>query len=331
VSGFGAVGSPAREGRCIGMQDRTGRKILDWNDLRYFLAVARVHSLTEAARELRASQATIARRISALEEALSVVLFTRRHNGYSLTASGEALLPLAEKAETDLLWLERSAGFTADSEAGVVRLALPELLGQHVVIPSLSAFNKRYPRIHLEVLADVRPLNLAKREADLLVRLVHPAHGDYLVRRICGIKLGLYGSRAYVEARGLPLERSELDRHQFIGWEANLGYLPLSRWILDDVAASQIVFRSHTMSAQLAAVECGLGLAVLPVFIGKKFGLTRVLGPDDMFISDIWMLQAADARNYARVRAVADHVAEALTACAALMEGREEQEAGFSS
>lgn len=285
---------------------------LDWNDLRYFLAVARLHSLTEASRELRVSQATIARRIAALEHTIGRGLFAKRHDGYSLTTAGEALFEPAEQAEAHLLWLERGAAFPAESLAGIVRLAIPELLGQHFIIPSLADFSERHPSIRLEVIADVRPMRLSRREADVLVRLVHPTQGDYLVRRVGRIALALYGSPAYLAAHGSPAVPSDLLNHRMIGWEAELGFLPFSRWLLDALPETNVVFRAHTMSAQLAAVEANLGLAVLPAFVAKKFGLVRVLKEEAPFSSDIWMLQAPGSGSFARVRVLADHVAEAL-------------------
>lgn len=286
---------------------------LDWNDLRYFLAVARAHSLTEAARVLRVSQATIARRIQALEQALSAPLFTKSHDGYALTAQGEALLPPAEQAEAQMLWLERGGAVPADEEAGIVRLAMPELLGQHFIIPGLAPFCEAHPQIRLEAVADVRPVSLKRREADVLVRLVRPTHGDYTLKRVGSIALALYASPAYAARHGVPEIAAEMEHHRFIGWDAGFGFLPFSGWLVDAIPAAQVAFRAHTMSAQLAAVEAGLGLAVLPAFVARKFGFTRALVQETPFFSDIWLLHAADTQHVTRVRLLADHLSDLLT------------------
>jgi len=283
---------------------------MDWNDLRYFLAVARSHSLTEAGRELRTSPATVARRIAALEQALGAGLFAKSNDGYLPTAQGEALLGPAEQAEAHLLWLERSGAVPSEALGGVVRIAMPELLGQHFIIPSLAEFGQKYPRIGIEAVADVRPLTLKDREADLLVRLVRPAHGDYTVRKIGRISLGLYGSQRYVSMHGIPRTFGELAQHRLIGWEARMSFLPLSRWLADAVPAPNLVFRAHTMAAQLSAVEAGIGLAVLPAFVARKYGLVRMVADEAPFRSDIWLLQASDAQSFARVRVLADHLTE---------------------
>lgn len=287
---------------------------MDWNDLRYFLAVARLHSLTEAARELRVSQSTIARRITALEQSLDATLFTKRPDGYSLTASGQALLDPAEQAEAQLLLLERSAARPSDDIAGVVRLAMPELLGQEFIVPTLEPFCRKHGSIQLEVLADVRAQSLVRRDADVLVRLVRPLQGDHIVRRVCSIKLALYGSSSYIENHGVPSNISDLANHQLIGWNRDVGYLPFYNWLTDAAGvASHFCLRTHTMSAQLAAVQSNIGLAVLPGFIGRKYGLIRVLTAHEPFTSDVWLLQAATSHTFARVRAVSDHIADVLT------------------
>lgn len=289
---------------------------MDWNDLRYFLAVARCHSLTEAARVLRVSQATIARRIQALEQALRAPLFTKSNDGYALTAQGEALLAPAEQAEAHLLWLERGGAVPSGEEAGIVRLAMPELLGQHFIIPALAPFCEAHPQIRLEAVADVRPVSLKRREADVLVRLVRPTHGDYTLKRVGSIALALYAAPAYVARHGVPETLADLATHRLIGWDAGLGFLPFSGWLVDSVPMANVAFRAHTMSAQLAAVEAGLGLAVLPAFVGRKFGFTRALTQEAPFHSDIWLLLASDTQHVMRVRLLADHLSERLQAAA---------------
>jgi DNA-binding transcriptional LysR family regulator len=251
----------------------------------------------------RVSPTTVARRIAAIESALKTTLFAKRPDGYVLSEAGEAFFPPAEAAEAQMLWLERGAAGPTEQLKGIVRLAIPELLGQYLIIPGLASFQERYPAIRLEVSADVRPLRLAQREADVLVRLIRPTHGDYLVRRIGSITLALYGSRAYVDVHGVPQTIEDLEKHRLIGWDPSLGFLPLGKWLSDSVSESNFVFRAHTMGAQLVASEANLGLAVLPAFIANRLGLVRVLEGEPPFVSDIWLLQQSESHVLARVRA----------------------------
>jgi DNA-binding transcriptional LysR family regulator len=298
---------------------KIGVYALDWNDVRYFLAVARSNSLTEAARELRVSQATIARRIAALEDAVAKPLFRKTNSGYFLTAAGEAFVAPSEQAEASMLLLQRSGAIESDEKAGVVRLAIPELFGQYFIIPSLASFCEQYPMIGLEAVADVRPLALNRRDADVLVRLVRPDYGNYVVRKIGRIALGLYASSKYIEKWGEPRAFSELSEHRLIGWDPKLSFLPFNRWLADKVSTHSHPFRSHTMSSQFAAVSAGIGLAVLPAFVANQAGLLRVVKEEEAFFSDLWLLQAADAQNLLRVRLLADYLSDTIGAAEGLL------------
>lgn len=285
---------------------------MNWNDLRFFLVVARTHSLTEASRELLVNQSTVARRISALEDALGASLFLRGPDGYELTEMGETLVGPAEEAEAQMRRIERGGAVPPNQLSGTVRVALPELLGQQVLIPRLRGFYLRFPDIHLELIADVRPARLSNRDEDVLLRLIRPTHGDYYVRRVGGLVIGLYGAPDYIARHGAPVRDADLATHRLIGWETSLSYLPLARWLEDKVPEGLFYLRTHTMGAQFAAVLAGLGLAVLPAIVAKANNLVRVLVEEEPHRSDLWLLQNADTRRSARVNAVADHFADVI-------------------
>lgn len=293
---------------------------MNWNDLHFFLVVARTHSLTEAARELGVNQSTVARRISALEDALGASLFLKSPDGYELTEMGKALLPPAEEAEAQMRRIERGGAVPPDQLSGTVRVALPELLGQQLFIPRLREFYLRYPDIHLELIADVRTARLSSREEDVLLRLIRPTHGDYYVRRLGGLALGLYGTPDYIAQRGAPRRDGDLVTHRLIGWDRSLSYLPLARWLEEKAPEGAFCLRTHTMGAQFAAVLAGLGLAVLPVIVAKASNLVRVLVEEDPHRSDLWLLQHPDTRRSARVNAVADHFVGVIASEAAALE-----------
>ena len=156
---------------------------LVWNDLRYFLATARAHSLTDAGRHLGVSASTVARRIDTLEQALSRRLFRRRRDGYALTPAGERLIANAEAAETRILGFQRNTGVAPTEPAGVVRLATPEFLAHELIVPRLGDFLETYPALLLELLSNVHPVLLARDEADDIVRAVRLTQGAYTLRQ----------------------------------------------------------------------------------------------------------------------------------------------------
>lgn len=287
---------------------------MDWNDLRYFLAVARTTSLTEAARQLLTSPSTVARHVQTLEEALKAKLFDKSPEGYQLTDAGRALYEPAIVAEAQMLWIARDGANLGDVMAGTVSLGVPELLGTHMLIPAMKEFQTQHPAIRFEISADVRLLSLSRKEADVVVRLSRPTQGDYLTRLIGSIGIGLFGSTEYITKFGSPDDVSDLGQHKLIGWEAGFEYLSLARWLAAKAPDSgAYIVRTHTMTAQLAAANAGLGLAVLPSFVAKQHGLTRVLRNVPPLELEIWLLHSGASL---RVKAVADHISGTIAAAA---------------
>src|SRR5438045_3651035 len=157
---------------------------MEWDDLRHFLAVARSGSLTEAARALKASAATVGRHIETLETRLGARLFEHRSTGYVLTEIGRSILIRAEEAEAAVLAVEREVQGVDRRLSGKVRIATTEDIATMVVMPGLAAFHALHPGIELEVVAKFDLANLTRRDADLALRTVRPEKGDLLVRRI---------------------------------------------------------------------------------------------------------------------------------------------------
>lgn len=308
---------------CIGKEWRSGtyksanqlsKNAMNWDDLKYYLAVARSKSLSEAARGLHVSPSTVSRRIDALERALGTKLFARRQDGYDLNEAGANLISTAEQAEAHLLWLERGAAKSETETAGIVRLVTPELLGQYLIIPQLTALQRSHPEIQLEIVTDVRPSPLTKREADIAVRLNRPTQGDYTVQRIGQLCQSLYASTDYLQAMGSPVQTTDLINHRLIGWDAELSYLPLARWLEDRPGLPDLYMRTGSFHSQLMAARSHLGIAALPRFAAEMFNLQRVLADEGSLQSDIWLIKQSDSRRLKRVNIVADYVANIITA-----------------
>lgn len=293
---------------------------MNWNDIRFFLVVARTLNLTEAARELRVNQSTVARRIAALEGSLGASLFLRRPDGYQLTERGQALVGVSAEAEAHMRRIEREAAAPANEVSGAVRIALPELLGQQMLIPGFAHFMEQYPDLRLEFIADVRPEKLSSRQDDVLLRLTQPAHGDYSVRRIGSIVLGAYCSDDYAGRHGLPLKDSDLASHRLVAWDDHLNFLPMARWMIDKAPGNLPVIKAHSLGTQLAAATAGIGIAVLPCAVARKHGLLRALSDENPFHAGLWLLQHASTRHSARVKAVTKHLVATVAAQSADLE-----------
>lgn len=277
---------------------------MDWNDLKFFLAVANARSLSAASGRLGVSTSTVSRRIEALEAALQVKLFRAHRDGYDLTPAGEDLLVPAERAEAQMRVFERTAREKDSDLAGPVRIDVPELLGQDVLLPGLAAFLAAHPGIRLEMHSSVRPVRLVGEEADIVLRLVRPQQGNYRQRRLGSLAFGVYAAPAYIARHGTPSSPGDLHAHRVIGWSEDLNYLLMVGWLERLCPGLQPAMRLSSFGAQMAAVKSGLGLAVLPAFAAEAAGFVSVLPELSPLLPDLWMLVHEQAAELPRVRLV---------------------------
>ena len=282
---------------------------MDWNDLKFFLAVARTGSLTRASASLRASQSTVARRIGELEDSLRARLFERHQTGYLLTDEGQEILKRAEAVEEGMLAVERGAAALDANVSGTVRLATSENLASDLVIPALPAFLQRHPNLQLEIVTTTTTVELGRREADLALRVVRPTSGNLKVRGLGTMTYGVYASRDYLERH--PQTGSDpLAGRAVITWDEAHGHLPAARWWAGKVAPEQVVLATSSLPTQIAAVCAGLGLAIVPDFLATAPQLVRVVPPEAVFSNGVWLVTHADLSASARVRAVSGFLAE---------------------
>jgi DNA-binding transcriptional LysR family regulator len=287
-------------------------KRMDWNDLKFFLAVAHGKSLSAAATQLRVSPSTVSRRIEAIEQALRVKLFHARRDGYDLTEAGRSLMPAAERAGAQMRVFERTANESTSDLAGSVRVDTPELLGQDVLLATMAQFMDKYPAIRVELRSSVLPMRLATEEADIILRLVRPNQGNYRIRKIGEIRFGLYASPEYVERNGAPVCPQDLHRHRVVGWTEDLHFLTMATWLESVCPGIQPSLRLTSLGAQLSAARNGAGWAVLPDFVAGPAGLLPGLADLPCFASDLWLLTHEQSQSLPRVKLVRDYLVETL-------------------
>jgi DNA-binding transcriptional LysR family regulator len=297
---------------------------MDWNLVRDFLAVARTGSLNRAAQKLGVNASTVGRRIETLEKTLGVSLFQRSHTGYVLTDEGEGLIARAETFEETGIAFERRAE-ASESVEGRVRLATAENLANFLIIPALPDFRAQHPKLALEVITDIRSVNLNRREADLALRLVRPKQGNVSIRRVGTMRNGLYGSVDYVQRRQVDSKEKDgggFDGDEFISWSEHYGDLPTAQWIDRVLQGRPPALVTSSLYAQLVAARAGLGLAVLPCFMAEfEPTLQHVPSDADAIAQEFWLAIHTDLAGSARVRAVADFLSELVHRHAASFEG----------
>jgi DNA-binding transcriptional LysR family regulator len=297
---------------------------MDWDLLRYFLPVARLGSLTKAAEVLKTTQSTVSRRLGELESALGVVLFTRTPHGYDLTPEGSAFLVKAQGIEDQFVDLERALHGDAASESlgGTVRLATAENLSTAILVPSLGALRSRHPGLAVELSTGVRSVSMMRREADLSLRLVRPTQNTLTVRKVGVQAHAVYAAPSYLSERGTPDGLEGLRDADLIGWDDEFASLQMAVWLKEVTGDRPLMLATTSLAPQIVAVRCGLGLAVLPCFLGDTDpGMRRVVQPDEVFSQDLWLTLDPTLAKVPRVRAVADWVVETVAAKAGVLSG----------
>lgn len=285
--------------------------MLVWNDLRFFLAVARTGSTLAASRKLQVSQATVSRRISALEEALGISLFLRSPSGYALSVRGEALLPGAEAVESAIDALASSVEAEQRRLSGKVRLTTVESAANIWLMPAIAAFRIQFPAVMAEVIVDDRILDLSKGEADIAIRFgVQPNDENLVIRRIVELHESVYARQDLVDQHGIPESIADLARYPMIGFSgAGLG--PIGRWQDSLGPDVHFVHRANTLSAIVSAVQAGMGAAVMPCLLGNAHrGLVRLMPPIAELTTPGWLVTTASARQQPHVRAMLDFIAD---------------------
>lgn len=285
--------------------------MLDWDNLRIFLAVMRDRSLLGAAKKLGIDHTTAARRLSALEAAVGARLFDRSPRGVEPTAAGLALLIHAENIERDVVAATTQIAARDTEVSGTVRLSTPEAFGTAFVAPAIHRLHARHPRLQLELAPESRAVSLSKREADIAIALRQPPGGRLVARRLVDYRLGLYASHTYLAGKGAVTDAAALGDHPFVGYIDELIDLPDLRYLEQVASTARTVFRSSSIAAQQAAVAAGLGLGVLHVFTAEQDDrLVRLMATEIEVMRSYWLIFHADQQRLPRVRAVIDFLDE---------------------
>lgn len=296
---------------------------MDWNDLRYFLAVARTGSLSDAAKLVGASASTVARRIMVLEEALTASLFVRHSRGYLLTDEGKALASRLDSIEQDIRALEGATRGSDQELSGTVRVASSIALVNDILVPAMAQFRSRYPGIQIDVSSGIENISLSKREADIALRLTQPRYGRLRVRTLASMGHGVYAAHRYLEARGLPASAQALKSADFIVWGEAHQDIPIARWLAGHVSNPNVALVANDITTHIQAVRCGVGVGVLPAFLAAgDESLACLVPPDAMFERKLYLVIHEDVQASARVRLVADFIADTVQASAARFMGQ---------
>ena len=283
----------------------------DWNDLRYFLSVARTGRLTAAAQRMGTDHATISRRVTALERELGADLFSRSPRGYALTGAGERLLIHAEKIESAAASVQNDIAGEKFSLTGAVRIGAPDGFGAYFLAPRIGELTQRHPQLELQIVAMPRVFSLSKREADIAIGLERPRKGRLFSRKLTDYSLHVYASRDYLDQHPPIRSRDDLRRHPMIGYIPELIFTPELEYlkeIADDLTPH---LSSTNLFGQMGATQAGVGLCILPDFLAMDApDLIPVLADKIELVRTFWIMAHLDARDSARIKTTIEFIAD---------------------
>ncbi|HET6433407.1 LysR family transcriptional regulator [Dyella sp.] len=294
------------------MEHDCSESVMDWSDVRIFLAIAREGSLGAAARAVGQTQPTMGRRLRALEAAVGQTLFQRTADGFVLTDEGMAVMASAERMEEEALAFERALACRESTLSGTLRLAASDWFGSYVLTPVLAEFARRHPAVTVELLTDTRLYSLARREADLAFRITAFDEPDVISRRLLRMPYALYA------AEGTPRPRKGGRGARLVTMNAAFGGMPDVGWLKKHLPQATVAFTSNNREAQARMCAEGIGLAVLPVALGDAFpALRRVALAEPPPSRDTWLGYHKDLKRLHRLRSLLEllngHFADATS------------------
>jgi DNA-binding transcriptional LysR family regulator len=293
------------------------RGALAWDDLRLVLAVAEKGSLTAAAQALGISHPTLSRRLRDAERRLGCRLVDRNPQACRLTPAGEEARDLATRMAAEIAGLERRIAGRDTAPDGPVRLTAPDAVTEYLLSGLLAGLGEALPEVTLDLIVSNQVLSLAQRTADIAVRVTDTPDPGLKGRRISTVGFAVYGVPEFVAARivGKPVP--------WVGFDDGLACSGPGRWLERQSGAAQVRFRANTLPAAAKAAARGVGLAILPCFVGENLpGVERAGGPVPDLDTGLWLLVHPEVAGLPRIKAVRDVLARDLRKLSSMISGQ---------
>jgi molybdate transport repressor ModE-like protein len=288
---------------------------MNWDDLKLFLAVARVGSISGGAKQLGVQHSTVSRRLRKLEEQLGTRLIERKRGGYELTSAGENVKQVAEQIESDVLGVDGTLCGRDSHLTGSLRVTAINNMASSILMPMFASFCKAFPGIDLHVVVSNSDASLSQREADIAIRLTNAPTDTLIGKKLVTVASTIYGSRAYLEQ-----VRRDGGKPNWIGVEC-CGFH--KAWTKDACGDQTYNFTSDDTLLTLSAIREGIGVSYLPCFMGDSDpSLARHSEPDPAHDLGLWILVHPDLKRTARVLAFRQHLTTSIGEKRALIEGK---------
>lgn len=287
---------------------------MDWDNARVFLALHRAGTLRGAAEQLEIDQATVGRRLAAMEKSLGARLFLRTPAGYVPTPAGEMAATAATQMEQGAEQLLRQMQGIDERLCGVVRLAASDTMAQHFLMPALQQVRRQHPNIRVVLTTSTLISNLTRREADLAVRTLRPDSPDLITRHLGKLHSGLYASQAYLDARGMPEPGKAFKEHDVVIYQRAVAPRQAEAICGESHANANVAVEVNSGLLLMDCVVAGMGVGELPIHMAESRPELKRIWPQRHSPYDVWLVLHSDLSRSARVRAVADAIVTAFEA-----------------
>jgi DNA-binding transcriptional LysR family regulator len=294
--------------------------MLSWDDFRYVKAIAATRSLAGAAETLGVNHSTVFRRLGQIEQQLGSRLFERGRAGYALTACGEQMVELAERMGEEIVTFERRVTGQDLRPSGELRITTSDVVLLHLLNDVLIGFRRAYPEIVLDIVVSNQRLNLSKRDADVAVRATYHNPDPLTGSKVARIAWAVFGPAALAVESFDPA--ADARRHDWIAFADPTAIAKAMKWLKDHADEKRIVYKVNSMVGLAEAAAGGVGMALLPCYVGTAVrGLAQLSPPLPELEGELWLLTHPDLRNTARVRAFLDFCSDEIARRRKTIEG----------
>lgn len=269
---------------------------MNWEDLRFFLAIGQSGTLSGAARALQVDQATVSRRLIALESSLGVRLVNRLPREAQLTIAGQQVLKQALEIEQHAYSVQRMVAGLGEQERATVSISAPPILARHFLAPHLLSLSQKLEQVKLSIFSESHFASLARLEADLAIRLAAGSTDTDIIKKIGHVDFGLYAAHTYPWS-------SDPSRWDFVGYTERQKDFDHKRWLYEVIGDRRVICEVSDLSNQYEAACSGIGVAGLPCFLADRDErLVRLDARETMLTLDIWLAIHPDRRNDVLIR-----------------------------
>lgn len=294
---------------------------MNWDDMKFFLAVARCGSISGGAKQLGVQHSTVSRRLRALEEKLGTRLIERKRSGYELTVAGEQIKQSAIRMEREILGVNEALLGEDANLVGPLRVSAINNMASSVLMPIFARFSENHPQVELHIAVSNMDVSLAQREADIAIRLTNSPTDTLIGKRMLTVASTIYGKREYLEKINLQAYEPK-----WIGVSCCQFH---KTWTKQSCNHQVHTFYSDDTLLTLSAIREGLGVSYLPCFMGDADPLLqRYSDPDPQHDLGLWILLHPDLKRTARVLTFKDYMIKNIQEKRDLFEGRMPQSDG---